>query len=203
MIYKKYLTEVSFIDGTSEFKSYREYLKSTTIKTNTPKLTLSLENKEIDTNTITVSISNRLEVKVLYRQNNNELNSYTFYLDGDLTFIEGDVLEVTYVALNEAQSDLYSVDYENGLLYLATASNVSLEVSSDSYNLLASGKQVEQLNSDEYTTDESFCTINNFQQNNNYGIVYSTEQSQTTNYTTPIISNVKVNYINTSEQESL
>lgn len=203
MIYKKYLTEVSFIDGTSEFKSYRGYTKLYTIPNNTNNIVLTLESKELDLSSIEVSIKNRLETKVFFKQNNSELNTFTFYLNSDDMFISNDVLEINYIALNEATSDLYSVDYDNGLLYLATASNITLEVESESYNLLATGKQVEQLKSDEYSVSDDSCTINNYQTTSSYDIVYQTEQTETTNYTTPIISNVKVNYINTSEEESL
>ena len=123
----------------------------------------------------------------------------------------GDIIEVEYSALNESISDLYSVDYEEGILYLAAEPNKDLEVVYDSYNILVDAKKAIQLEDEEYTvtdltgnsTNGVSSTINNFKNNIEYEAIYSVEKESKDLYRTPIITNVKLNYINVSEQESL
>ncbi len=57
MILKKYLTEVSFKDGSSEFKTYRRYTRTIEITETSTSLVLDLERKEIsDGNVFTVGL---------------------------------------------------------------------------------------------------------------------------------------------------
>ena len=133
------------------------------------------------------------------------------YLNDNNIFVLGDIIEVEYSALNESISDLYSVDYEEGILYLAAEPNKDLEVVYDSYNILVDAKKAIQLEDEEYTvtdltgnsTNGVSSTINNFKNNIEYEAIYSIEKESKDLYRTPIITNVKLNYINVSEQESL
>ena len=56
MILKKYLTEVSFKDGSSEFKTYRRYTRTIEITETSTSLVLDLERKEISDGSLEVSI---------------------------------------------------------------------------------------------------------------------------------------------------
>ena len=203
MIFKQYLTEVSFIDGTTEFKSYRGYNKLITVNESSTTLNVVLDKEEVNFDSIVLSIVNRQEVTVNIKQVNNTLNSYVLYFNTNETFLKNDIIEIQYTALNDATSDLYSVDYENGILYLASTPNINLEVESDTYNLLCTGKQGYQLDSDDYTYNDTVLTINNYQPLNTYDTVYTIKEDVTNNYTTPLLTNIKINYINTSEEESL
>ena len=203
MIFKQYLTEVSFIDGTTEFKSYRGYNKLITVTEPNTTLNVVLDKEEVNFESIVLSIVNRQEVTVNIKQVSNTLNSYVLYFNTNETFLKNDIIEIQYTALNDATSDLYSVDYENGILYLASTPNINLEVESDTYNLLCTGKQGYQLDSDDYTFSETVLTINNYQPLNTYDTVYTIKEDVNNNYTTPLLTNIKINYINTSEEESL
>lgn len=206
MMLKKYLTEVSFQDGSTEFKSYRNYTKKinvTDVMNGTSTLRIDLEEKEIDDESISIEIQGRYDVPVYYRKiNGANSNTIEAYLDSENVLIQGDVLEINYIGLNEAVSDLYSVDYENGVLYLATETNVGLSVDYKFYNTMVKGKKAEQLEDEDYVTDDTSASVNNYRADTSYRLVYNVVQQVAEEYTTPILRNIKVNYINTSEEET-
>ena len=216
-ILKKYSTEVSFIDGSTEFKSY---IRSTETVEMTEELLLqsntyfqvTLQYKEIVEDSITITVRDKYDLPVYFKSVINEdTNVKEIYLNDNNIFVLGDIVEIEYSALNESISDLYSVDYEEGILYLAAEPNKDLEVVYDAYNILVDAKKAIQLEDEEYTVSDLTggtstgvtSTINNFKNNVDYEAVYSVEKESKDLYRTPIISNVKLNYINTSEQESL
>lgn len=204
MILQKYLTEVSFIDGSSEFKTYRSYDKNFVIGETTKSITLKLDHKEILETSLEVSLKGKYDIPVYFKNvSDKETDTIEVYVSGSDLMIEEDVIEVRYTALNEAISDLYSVDYEGGVLYLATPPNIDLGVEYEAYNVLVKGKRAEQLESDNYKLTETDATILNYKPNTLYDFVYGLEKELSDTYTTPLIDNVKVNYINTSEEESL
>ena len=216
-ILKKYSTEVSFIDGSTEFKSY---IRSSELVEITEDLLLkskisfeiTLQYKEIVEDSITITIRDKYDTPVYFKSVvNKDTNVKEIYLNDNNIFVLGDIIEVEYSALNESISDLYSVDYEEGILYLAAEPNKDLEVVYDSYNMLVDAKKAIQLEDEEYTvtdltgnsTNGVSSTINNFKNNIEYEAIYSVEKESKDLYRTPIITNVKLNYINMSEQESL
>ena len=216
-ILKKYSTEVSFIDGSTEFKSYIrsselvEITEDLLLKSNISFET-TLQYKEIVEDSITITIRDKYDTPVYFKSVvNKDTNVKEIYLNDNNIFVLGDIIEVEYSALNESISDLYSVDYEEGILYLAAEPNKDLEVVYDSYNILVDAKKAIQLEDEEYTvtdltgnsTNGVSSTINNFKNNIEYEAIYSVEKESKDLYRTPIITNVKLNYINVSEQESL
>ena len=216
-ILKKYSTEVSFIDGSTEFKSYIrsselvEMTEDLLLKSNI-SFEITLQYKEIVEDSITITIRDKYDTPVYFKSVvNKDTNVKEIYLNDNNIFVLGDIIEVEYSALNESISDLYSVDYEEGILYLAAEPNKDLEVVYDSYNILVDAKKAIQLEDEEYTvtdltgnsTNGVSSTINNFKNNIEYEAIYSIEKESKDLYRTPIITNVKLNYINVSEQESL
>ena len=216
-ILKKYSTEVSFIDGSTEFKSYIrsselvEITEDLLLKSNI-SFEITLQYKEIVEDSITITIRDKYDTPVYFKSVvNKDTNVKEIYLNDNNIFVLGDIIEVEYSALNESVSDLYSVDYEEGILYLAAEPNKDLEVVYDSYNILVDAKKAIQLEDEEYTvtdltgnsTNGVSSTINNFKNNIEYEAIYSVEKESKDLYRTPIITNVKLNYINVSEQESL
>ena len=216
-ILKKYSTEVSFIDGSTEFKSYIrsselvEITEDLLLKSNI-SFEITLQYKEIVEDSITITIRDKYDTPVYFKSVvNKDTNVKEIYLNDNNIFVLGDIIEVEYSALNESISDLYSVDYEEGILYLAAEPNKDLEVVYDSYNILVDAKKAIQLEGEEYTvtdltgnsTNGVSSTINNFKNNIEYEAIYSIEKESKDLYRTPIITNVKLNYINVSEQESL
>ncbi len=216
-ILKKYSTEVSFIDGSTEFKSY---IRSTELVEMTEDLLLNsnksfeirLQYKEIVEDSISITIRDKYDTPVYFKSViNKDTNVKEIYLNDNDIFVLGDIVEIEYSALNESVSDLYSVDYEEGILYLAAEPNKDLEVVYDSYNILVDAKKAIQLEDEEYTVTDLTgsssksvsSTINNFKNNIEYEAIYSVEKESKDLYRTPIITNVKLNYINVSEQESL
>lgn len=204
MILKKYLTEVSFVDGSTEFKTYRRYTKNVQVQETSDWLVLDLERKEISEGSFEVAIKGKYDIPVYFKQVSDQGdNILEVYVNSGNKFIEGDILEISFIALNEAVSDLYSVDYENGLLYLATAPNIRLDVEYDAYNMLVKGARGLQLEPEDYTVSNIDTTILNYKTNTDYNIVYSLKTEENETYTTPLISDVGINYLNTSEEESL
>ena len=204
MILKKYLTEVSFKDGSSEFKTYRRYTRTIEITETSTSLVLDLERKEISDGSFEVSIKGKYDIPVYFKQvSDTEDHIYEVYVKSGNNLIKGDLLEVSFVALNEAISDLYSVDYENGLLYLATPPNIRLDVDYDAYNVLVKGARGIQLEPEDYTVTDTETNILNYKNNTDYNIVYSLKTEEESTYSTPIINDIGINYINTSEEESL
>ena len=204
MILKKYLTEVSFIDGSSEFKTYRRYTKKIEILETSTALVLDLEKREISEGSLEVAIKGKYDIPVYYKQVSNESeNVVEVYVNTGNFLLKGDILELSFIALNEAVSDLYSVDYENGLLYLATPPNIRLDIEYESYNMLVKAARGQQLEPEDYTVSNTGTTILNFKNNTDYNIVYSVKIEESDTYSTPIISDVGINYLNTSEEESL
>lgn len=206
MIKKKYLTEVTFKNGVDEFKSYRTFTKTFTVDTLEDSITsyqLELDNEDIDEESLTVEIKDRYDVGVYWRKINggtaNLIEIYT--LDGS-SIVNGEVLELSYIALNNYSSDLYSVDYDSGTLYLANKNNIDLKCTCQFYNLFLTAKAAEQLDTTEYSVTGSVVSLNNHIDTYKYSSIYSLENSGSPEYTTPFIRNVKVNFINTSEEES-
>lgn len=206
MIKKRYLTEVEFKNGVDEFKSYRNYTKKVIIDitdNSVSTYSLELDNAEIDEDSLSVEIDGRYEVPVYWRKiNGKSANFIEIYTDADNTFGKGEIINLNYVALNSHVSDLYSIDYENGLLYLANETNLALVCGCQFYNMYLTGDFARQLYPDEYSTDASIASLNNKIDTYKYLAVYNLTDSTENEYTTPVLRNVKVNYINTSEEES-
>lgn len=206
MIKKRYLTEVEFKNGVDEFKSYRNYTKKVTIDitdSSVSTYSLELDNTEIDEDSLSVEIDGRYEVPVYWRKiNGKSANFIEIYTDADNTFGKDEVINLNYVALNSHVSDLYSIDYDNGLLYLANETNLTLVCGCQFYNMYLTGDFARQLYPDEYSTDASIASLNNKIDTYKYLAVYNLTDSTENEYMTPVLRNVKVNYINTSEEES-
>lgn len=206
MIKKQYLTEVEFINGVDEFKSYRSYTKQIvidTLETSVSSYTVELDNNEIDEDSLNVEIEERYEVPVYWRKvNGQSANLIEIYTDSDNAFGQGEAVSLTYTALNNFTSDLYSVDYTNGLLYLANETNVALKCECQFYNMMLTAEKARQLVSDEYSTSAAIISLNNKVDAYKYTTVYNEVTETEREYTTPFIKNIKVNYINTSEEES-
>lgn len=206
MIKKKYLTEVVFKNGVDEFKSFRSYTKNVTIETPDASVrtyTIALDNREIDEESLSIEIEGRYEVPVYWRKiNGGASNVLEVYTSEGNAFGKDEVLNLNYIALNTYVSDLYSVDYENGLLYLANETNLSLVCGCQFYNMYLTGDIAEQLLGKEYSTNASIVSINNKIDSYKYTAIFNVPDTTEKEYTTPFIRNVKVNYINTSEEES-
>lgn len=202
---KKYLTEVEFVDGVEEFKSYRDFTKKVVIDSEEDFSSFEIEIDALDINfeSISVEIEGKYEIPVAWRKvTGKDVNTIEVYLIGGQYLNKGDVIVLKYVALNRYISDLYSVDYDNGILYFANESNVAFNCNYSYYNMQLKGDRAEQLTTDEYSTQGDVVSINNKLDNYKYITVYSEEEKESQVYTTPVIKNIKVNYINTSEEES-
>lgn len=206
MILRKYLTEVAFKNGSEEFKSYRDYFKKQVItqsENGSQTIKIVLAEKEVDVETLVIEIEGKYDIPVYWRKvNGSSLNELEIYVTDSNLFLEGDVLETSYVALNEAVSNLYSVDYETGVLYLAAETNVPLDIEYQFYNTMVTAKKATQLEPDAYVTTSADATINNYKSDSSYRLVFSVKQDIKEEYTTPVIKNLKVNYLNTNEKES-
>lgn len=203
---KKYLTEVVFKNGVDEFKSFRNYTKKIqieTTETTVKSYRVELDSTEIDESSLTIEIDGRYEVPVYWRKvNGTSTDIIEVYTGLDTAFGDKDILLLNYVALNNYTSDLYSVDYENGLLYLANETNIALTSSYQFYNIYLTGDATKQLSSSEYSTSASILSINNKVDSYKYTAIYNLPDTIAKEYTTPFVTNIKINYLNTSEEES-
>lgn len=200
---KKYLTEVVFKNGSDEFKSYRTYTKTILIQQDTESVEVELDGQEVDLKSILVEIENKYDIIVHWKSiNSQSSNKIKCYLSNNDIFLKDTKLIINYTALNNATSNLYSVDYDNGILYLASETNIPLEVTYKSYNTLIKAKKANQLKEDEYKVTQNTTEVYNYDSSSPYRLVYNYNSNTDDEYTTPIISNLKVNYINTSEEET-
>ena len=201
---KSYLTEVVFKDGSTEFKTYRSY---TTVKvveedeTDTSVVSVSLDRQEVDLNSIQLEFEGKYETTLAYKIVDSR--EILVLLSDSSLFKTGDTIKITYTALNEAISDLYSVDYENGVLYLASENNEELNLEYSYYNVMLSGKKAKQLRREDLSENGYLLSLNTYRADKHYSLVYSEEIEKPEEYTTPVVSNLKLNIINTSDEESL
>lgn len=203
MIKKRYLTEVSFINGIDEFKSYRSYSKTVKVKEDTKSLIVELDAQDFKEDSIQVEVIDKYYLQVNWKRvNEGDSIQIELYVNGNDVLLANDSILINYTALNSNVSDLYSIDYEDGVLYLASESNLDITCEYSSYNTLLEGEGSTQLESDEYRTDGSILTINNKLNNYIYKTVYSVEETIDAQYTTPFLSNIKINYLNLNEEES-
>lgn len=206
MIKKKYLTEVEFSNGVDEFRSYQSNTELFKIKEelllSPTTLEIVLNTEKLDEETVTVGIVGKYEVPIFWRKVNAKKNNVLEIYTTDNKFVLEDVLEVSYTSLDKTRADLYSVDYENGLLYLANESNVDLICTCKHYNMFVTGDKAEQLETEEYSTKADIASINNKIESYKYVAVYNTKTTLAKEYRTPVIRNIKVNYLNTSEEDS-
>lgn len=207
MIKKKYLTEVAFKDGVEEFRSYRSYTVPVIVNIldeTTTSYRVQLVNEEIDKESLTVEIKDRYEIALRWRKvNGSEDTLFEIYTEGTDVIAKGEVIEINYIALNTYSSDLYSVDYDTGTLYLAYKPNIDLVCNCEFYNVLLTGKAAEQLGEDDYSLTAGALQLKNIVETYSYSSLYNRIITGDIEYTTPFIKNIRVNYINTTEEESL
>lgn len=206
MIKRKYLTEVAFKNGIDEFRAYISDKKETNVITTEPitSYKIQLDHEDIDEESIFVEIENKYDIVLKWRKVNGEDSSIIeVYTEGTDALLNGDKIVLNYIALNNYSSDLYSVDYDTGTLYLAHKSNISLKCTCEFYTMLLTGRAAEQLHEDSYSISTGLITLNNIVETYTYSSLYNREVKSDIEYTTPFIHNIKVNYINTIEQESL
>lgn len=200
---KRYLTEVVYINGADEFKSYKSYTTTVIVDENKQSLDVQLNHKEVDKESISVYIENRYDLPIYFKSvNTGDENTISLYLGNGESFLKEDKVVITYTALNTVTSDLYSVDYENGILYLASETNINLDIEYKCYNTLVKAKKAKQLNEDEYRVDDNATEVFNYDNTIPYRLVYNYNNTSDEEYSTPVIRNLKVNYINTSEEET-
>lgn len=204
MIKKKYLTEVEFKNGVDEFKSYRNYQEEVKIKENgIQTIRVELQGKDLKEDSIQIEIVDKYFIPVYWRRVSGTDNKLIeIYLDKENFLQENDTLFITYTAINSNVNNLYSVDYEEGVLYLASTNNQSIECTYEYYNMILEGEESNQLESKDYRTDGGVLTLNNQLNNKTYRSVYRIKEEVDAQYTTPFLKNIKINYLNLKESES-
>lgn len=205
MIKKTYLTEVEFINGVDEFKSFKTI--STSVKITTEglnKFQYILEGTHVNSDSIVLELFEQYDVPLRWRQVTTDKSNFTIevYLDNGV-FNINDTITISYEVLDTYSSELYSVDYLTGTLYLGSPSNLKLKISCDYYNMIMTGKAATQLDPSEYNVYNEVVSINNNQQTYSYSILYNSVDNIEPTYTTPFIRNTRVNLVSTSDEESL
>lgn len=200
-----YLTEVSYIDGIKEF-TVLAYKKETHTISTTEEYLQSYEittNYEIeDIDNIQVNLKDKYETKLNVKYiSEEEKNKIIVYTDSYL--VDQDTIEITYLYTNTQPSNFFSLDYENGILYLSSSTNANIELTYVFYNTYITGSKALQLDSEQYTETNGTIEIKEQQENMKYLVVYSYTTLLDIPKSSPLIQNVKLNYINTSDSESL
>jgi hypothetical protein len=201
-----YLKEVVYQDGIQEFKTYTSSSITAAVVapnefTSTYQVTITAEID--DYTTIQVDIKGKYEVPVYFRQVSGSNNVLEFYTDSSNYFLDGDILEITFLKLSENPSNLYSVNYDEGNIYLSARVNSGLDIDYSCYNTILTGLKVSQLDSGSYTYDTNTISIVNEETNTSYIVDYEIVIAIDLPTTTPFLTETKINYINTLDGDSL
>lgn len=186
------MIEVEFINGVSEFLVYQS---------KTIKVTLNEPNEifeyTIDTNTSNIVedslelISNNLEEgNELNLTVNKELITITSLLD-----ISKLNIELNFVFINTNPDDLFSVDYENGYLYLSKESIRDLNINYKYDSMFIEAKKSLQLQENEdYKNSINSVSINNYKDNSTITCIYENKYV-IDKFESPEFNNLKLNLI--------
>lgn len=200
-----YLTEVNFIDGIQEFSVLAYKKEIHTVNTDQEfmkslELTTNYEIEDIDN--IQISIKDRYEVKLEVRYvTDQEKNKIIVYTDDFI--LNQDQIEITYLYTNSQPTNFFSLDYDNGILFLSSSTNANIELVYEFFVTFVTGSKATQLNTNEYNVVDNIVEIKEQQENMKYLVIYNYNTLLDVPKSTPSIQNVKINYINTSDSESL
>lgn len=202
-----YLVEVVYQNGVDEFKTYRSQVITQPVNITAAFAStyqVSISNEVEDYSTVQASIVGRYEVPVYFRQvDGAEGGTLEFYTDSANYFLPTDILEITFLSLSENPSNLYSMNYEEGILYMSAVINSDLLIKYGYYSTFMTGLKAQQLDTRDYTYASNSIEIVNDQTNTNYIVDFEVITALSLPTTTPFITDLKINYINTLDVESL
>jgi len=200
-----YLTEVNYKNGIEEFKllAYTEETKEIrTDETYLQEVEITLEHNLEDLESVQASIKGRYEVALGIKFVSEEEKSKVIIYTSELIF-DKDVIEITYLHVNEEPTNYYSVDYENGVFYLSNFSNLEVKIEYQYFNTYLRGTKAIQLDAEEYTVNMGNIDIKEKEEIETYTAIYDYTSLLEIPNTTPLIQDIKINYLNSKDEESL
>ena len=197
------IKEVMFIDGRKEFVSS----KRVTQYNNTNLNEIVLEGIFIDDDTITFyGGSSLFKNRVYSLEDLVELGDWLLVLDGGSYKIKlpsGVKTSATidtaieYNIDNEStnRDGIYSVDYQNGILYASSPIDGNITVNYQYYNMALEGQAAIELYTNEYIARDGILTVDK-QTKNTLSVVYKEGKSDGNTFIdSPILSNISINTI--------
>lgn len=134
------------------------------------------------------------KINIELRQENNK---YFLDISSPESLVDTDLL-ISYTFNNTNPKKLYSIDYANSIIYFSEDLDEAINVSYNFDNILTTGKQAYQLSGEEYNIVNKTINIKNFKENSYISFLYKNENMHHRNIT-PIVNNLKINYITNNE----
>ena len=193
------LIEVPFINGYKEFEEILSKEIIIEIKENTLNYTIDL----LDTNIIPESISyvnlSEDELFINLRIINSDRKDVLHITSSKN--LNNTLLKIIYSYNNKNPKGLYSVDYDSGTIYFSEETSKRYNIKYNYDSILCIGKDVNQLDSKDFIHVNKNINISNFKENSYIYFVYKNKAIISRNIT-PILQNLKLNYI-TRDEKSL
>ncbi len=189
------LLEVPFINGYNEFIEYFSKEIIIEIPDNFNKTRYSLELIEEDIFPDTLSYINMTNLNISFNvfiTKNNEKSSIIIETYGEL--LNNLKLKVSYTFKNNEPKYLYSVDYNDGIVYFSEALEKTVSINYKYDNIFTIGKSAKQLKNNDFNNVDNNININNFKENSSISFVYKNNIEKHRKLT-PIVQNLKLNYI--------
>jgi hypothetical protein len=197
------IKEVAFIDGAQEFVSSNRVTQFN----NTNLNEIVLEGVFIDDNKISFYGGSNLFKNRVYSLEDLvelgdwllilELGSYKIKLPSGVKTSATIDTAIEYNVDNQSVSKdgIYSIDYQNGVMYTSSPIDGNIIVNYQYYNMALEGQAATELTNSEYIARDGILTISK-QTTNDLSIVYKEgKNSDNTFIDSPILSNISINTI--------
>lgn len=183
--------EVPFINGYTEFlEIYSKNIIITKDNVST-EFKYELSDKEVLPESITY-FSNEGEAYLNIRYEKED--DISFLVIKPLTIIPKLNITVQYSYRNIEPKNMYSVDYNLGVVYFSEPTDKELLIEYESDRILLVGKKAHQLDNTQYSYIDGKVNINNFKDNSSIYFVYTKNKNIKRNIS-PVLQDLKLNYI--------
>ena len=188
------LLEVPFINGFNEFIEYFSKEISIDLPSDYNLNFYKIELLEYEVLEGSVTYSNILSLNLDFKISiEKEDKTYFVYVLGEEA-LNNLKLSVQYTYKNINPKDLYSVDYDRGLVYFSEPTTVDYEIEYDFDNILCTGKAATQLVAEDFNMVSGNINIKNYKENSLLFFLYRKNEIIHRNLT-PVLKDLKLNYI--------
>ena len=191
------LTEIPYINGYKEFLELLSKQIKINIKDYVFKYTVELSEENILNDSLSF-INQSQNIKHITIELRQENKKYFLDISSPESLIDTDLL-INYTFNNTNPKKLYSVDYDNSTIHFSESLDKPLNISYKFDNILVVGKKAKQLTEEEYSLVNKTINIKNFKENSYISFLHKNENISHRNIT-PIVNNLKINYITNNEQ---
>lgn len=189
--------EVPFINGYTEFLE----IFSKTIEVKRSGVTSNLKIEFTEPDVIPESLSyftensegENLKLKVVKE---DDVSFLVIEIDKHIADLH---IKVSYSYRSTEPKNMYSVDYNKGVIFFSEPLETETEVSYESDRIFITGRKGRQLDQTEFSYVEGKVNINNFKENTTISFLYSKKKEVKRNIS-PVLQDLKMNYITTDSR---